>query len=144
MRGGGDGIDTDKYALYKAMMEGIAFEAKTNVDCLKRSDIAIDRLRACGGGSRSEARIQINADILGLPIDILETEEAGTLGAAIIAEAALGTYKSIKEGAEDLVKIKKTIYPNPEKHSVYMKIYEKYKRMYESVRHIYMRDYDLQ
>ena len=132
----GLGIDTDRYTFYKAMMEGIAFEAKINIDCLAGSVIKVGRLRACGGGSRSQARLQINADVLGLPIDVLETEEAGTLGAAIIAETALGVYPDIKDSAARLVKVKKTICPRHEKHLAYMEIYEKYKRMYEGMRYI--------
>lgn len=126
-------VDTDTSTLYRAMMEGVAFEAKNNIDSLQSAGVHINRLTACGGGSRSNLWLQIKADVFNMPIDVLEVEEAGTLGAAVMAGAACGVYNSIQDGVELLVKVKKTIQPDSKEHQKYMEIYDRYKKVYKSV-----------
>lgn len=135
----GINIDDDKYSMYKAMLEGVAYETKINIDCLKKAGTKINKLTACGGGSRSKMWLQIKADILNIPIDLLDFEEAGTLGAAIMAGTACGAYKNLEDGVEQLVKVKETIYPNEKSHQRYRELYRRYKRVYYAVRDIYGR-----
>jgi xylulokinase len=132
----GISIDTDQMTLYRAMLEGAAYEAKVNIDCLCESGIIINRLTACGGGSRSRPWLQIRADLFNIPIDVLEFEEAGTIGAGIIGGAACGIYESVEDGVCRLVKISDTIYPDKANHERYMHFYLKYKKLYEGVKSI--------
>ena len=129
-------VNTDNNTLYQAMMEGVAFENKVNIDCLCESGVEIERLTACGGGSRSRDFLQIKANILNIPIDILEFEEAGTLGAGIMAGTACGLYENIKDGVDQWVNIIDTIYPDGQKHAKYMQLYSKYKKMYTGLKSI--------
>jgi xylulokinase len=127
--------DTDIGTLYRGLMEGAAYEAKVILDHLKKADVDIHRLVACGGGSRSGMWIQLRANVFDMPIDVLEVEEAGTLGAVIVAGTACGIYADIADGAKQLVKIKKTYYPDNDLQ-FYLRQYEKYKRMYTCVKEI--------
>ncbi|MDX1357332.1 MAG: FGGY-family carbohydrate kinase [Clostridia bacterium] len=128
--------DTDELTLFRAMLEGAAYEAKVNIDCLSESGININRLTACGGGSRSRPWLQLRADLFNLPIDVLEFEEAGTIGAGIIGGTACGMYESIEDGVSQLVKISGTIYPDKANHERYMHFYGKYKKLYEGVKSV--------
>ncbi len=128
--------DTDAFSLYRGIMEGIAYEAKVNIDALSEAGVNIDKITVCGGGSRSPMWVQIRADIFDIPVDVLEFEEAGTLGAAILAGAACGVYKDLEDGVNSLVRIKKTYYPNKKNRDIYKEQYNKYKKIYESVRNI--------
>ena len=128
--------DTDAFSLYRGIMEGTAYEAKVNIDALKEAGVNIDKITVCGGGSRSPMWIQIRADIFDIPVDVLEFEEAGTLGAAILAGTACGLYKDLEEGVDNLVRIKKTYYPDKKNRDIYKGQYTKYKRIYENVRNI--------
>lgn len=132
------GIDmsTDNNKLYKSLMEGVAYEMKTNILCLADAGVDIQRITTCGGGSKSKVWMQIRADIFGMPIDVLEVEEAGTLGAAVMAGCASGWYKDLSDGVDQLVRIKKTYYPDSKNHQRYVELYEKYKLIYESVKKI--------
>lgn len=129
-------VDTDNSTMYRAMMEGVAMESKINIDCLDSAGVKINRLTACGGGSRSNMWLQIKADVFNMPIDVLEVEEAGTLGAAVMAGSACGLYKDIPDGVDKLVKLKKTIYPGESNREKYTEIYERYKRLYNIIREI--------
>jgi xylulokinase len=58
------------------------------------ADYILDRLRAVGGGARSRLWLQIKADILNRPVSTLAVRERACLGAAILAGAAVGVYRS--------------------------------------------------
>ena len=80
--------------------------------------------------------MQIRADVFNIPVDVLEVEEAGTLGAAIMAGKACGIYKSLEDGVNNLVRIKNTYYPNKKNCEIYQKQYSKYKKIYKSIKEI--------
>ncbi|MCK5130511.1 MAG: hypothetical protein KAQ68_11700 [Clostridiales bacterium] len=128
--------NTDAAQIYRGLLEGMAYEAKTNIDALKKAGVIIDRLTICGGGSRSPMALQIRADLFDMPVDVLEVEEAGTLGAAIMAGTACGLYKDIQDGVDHLVRIKKTFYPNDKNSAIYKAQYEKYQRVYPCIKQI--------
>jgi len=54
--------------LYRAILEGLAYALREGAErCRKRSGKEIRELRVAGGGSRSDAAMQITADVFGLP-----------------------------------------------------------------------------
>ena len=74
--------------------------------------------------------MQIKADILNLNIYQLENINSGSIGCGIVVGTKLGVFSSLEEGMDKMVKIKKIYYPNKEKHKKYLKIFNKYKRIY--------------
>ncbi len=129
-------MKVDKYVLYRAIMEGTTYEMKLNMMRLAEAKVKINRLIACGGGSRSTVWLQLRADIFNLPIDVLEVNEAGTLGSAIMAGSACGLFNSIEDGINRFVRIRKTYNPNPKTHQQYLEQYNKYELMYENIKNI--------
>jgi xylulokinase len=128
--------DTDAFSLYRGIMEGVAYEAKVNIDALDDAGIHIERMATCGGGSRSPMWMQLRADIFDIPVDVLEVEEAGTLGAAIMAGSACGLFRDFQDGIDCLVKIKHTYYPDKGNCEIYQSYFEKYKKLYGVVKDV--------
>jgi len=75
--------------IYRAILEGITFEMRYNMERLSKGDVHIKRLLACGGGARSPVWLQIKADILGCEIIPVKREETGAMGSAILGFAAV-------------------------------------------------------
>jgi xylulokinase len=73
--------------IMKALLEGVAFEIKLNLDILRESGYEVKELRVIGGGARSRRHVQLKADVIGMPITILDVTEAGCMGVAILAKA---------------------------------------------------------
>ena len=73
--------------IMKALLEGVAFEIKLNLDILKESGYEVKELRVIGGGARSRRHVQLKADVIGMPITILDVTEAGCMGVAMLAKA---------------------------------------------------------
>ena len=120
--------------LYRACMEGVAYEMRVNYEALQGSGIRFEKLRATGGGAKSKLWMQMKADVLNLPITALKTADAGTVGSAMLTGIAVGLFKDLKAAADRMVQEVETYYPNAEMHEKYMRIYARYKAVYPAVR----------
>ncbi|MCU6707869.1 FGGY family carbohydrate kinase [Paenibacillus sp. J5C_2022] len=126
-------FNTDASQLYRALLEGVTYEMRYNMDCLKDAGIAVHSLRAVGGGAKSDLWLQIKADIMNQPIRKLDISEAGTIGTMLLAGKAAGIYSSYEEAVELLVKPVGTFEPNPVNGALYEERYEQYKRLSKAV-----------
>jgi xylulokinase len=129
-------FNTTKADLYRALMEGITYEMKYNLDCLEEAAIFIDDIRACGGGAKSDLWLQITADILNKRITALDINEAGILGTIILTSVALGTYSSYQAASKNFIKINKVFYPQEKNLKKYRENYRKYKKMYRAIQDV--------
>ncbi len=120
--------------LYRACLEGVAYEMRLNAEALAGSGVHYERLNATGGGARSKVWMQIKADVLNVPITALKTADAGTVGSAMLTGTAIGMFPDLEDAAAHMVEKTATYYPRPEMHKQYTKIYERYKRLYQAVR----------
>ena len=120
--------------IYRACMEGVAYEMRLNYDALADSGIHFTKLHATGGGAKSKVWMQMKADILNLPITSLKTSDAGTVGSAMLTGTAAGVFKDLAEAAAVMVQQRETCYPDPLRHEQYMQIYERYRKVYHAVR----------
>ena len=120
--------------IYRACMEGVAYEMRINYDALAGSGIHFSRLHATGGGAKSKVWMQMKADILNLPITSLQTADAGTVGSAMLTGVAVGLFRDLAEAAGIMVQERETYEPDPRRHEQYMRIYERYKKVYQAVR----------
>lgn len=124
-------LETTQAELYRALMEGVVYEMALNLERLSRAGLAIDRLRATGGGARSPVWLQMKADCLNLPIDALGDSEAGTVGSVMLAGVAVGAFDSLEAAERLLIKAGRTYQPRPEMHEKYRAIYARYRPLYE-------------
>lgn len=120
--------------LFRAILEGITYEMKINLDALSAAGIKIEALNASGGGSRSRTWLQMKADILNKPINTYSIDEAGTAGSILLTGLALGLFDSLETAADELVKIVRTYTPRPDMTRQYNEHYQRYRQLYETVR----------
>jgi len=127
---------TTKAEIYKAIIDGITYETRMNLDRLCKCGVDVEELRAIGGGATSSIWPQIKADILEKKIVRLAVSEAGCLGAAILAATAVGQYRDVDQGVKAAVKRVDEFRPNPKSVKLYREHFETYRGIYEAVKHI--------
>lgn len=120
--------------LYRAMMEGVVYEMRLNMEYLEKAGICPTYFRAAGGGSASGVWMQMRADILDLPVTVLDHGEAGAAGCAMMAGVAAGIYQDLYDAAEKFIHMREVYYPRKEQHEAYEKYYRKYRELYQAVR----------
>ncbi|HVN53209.1 MAG TPA: FGGY-family carbohydrate kinase [Anaerolineaceae bacterium] len=125
--------------LYRSILEGIAYalrEASERINSRCREKIT--ELRVAGGGSQSDAAMQITADIFGLPASRPHVPEASGLGAAIDAAVGLGLHPDFKTAVREMTRVRDTFQPNLEAHRLYDRLYRRvYLRVYDRLRPLY-------
>ena len=119
--------------LYRAVLEGIAYELKKGTlrteKALKRK---FARLRVSGGGSKSDAMMQITADVFGLPAERPHTNETSALGAAMDAAVGLGYYPNCAAAVAGMTRVRNRFMPIPENQARYSELYHQvYEKMYD-------------
>ena len=80
-------------------------------------------MRTGGGGARSALWSQIKADVYGIPISTLQHEEAGILGAAMLAGLGVKAYTSEADAANRLVRTRERFIPDPQAAARYNQQY---------------------
>jgi glycerol kinase len=108
----------------RAALESIAYQTRDVLECMEEdSGIKVKELRVDGGAAANEFLMQFQADVLGVPVVIQETNETTALGAAYLAGLAVGFWKDQKELAANY-KVKKKFVPrmkSKQKESLYRK-----------------------
>ena len=132
----GAGLDTGKSHFIRSILEGVAYMLRENVEMLEDMGVRVDEIRSLGGGSKSVLWCEIKADINKRRIHTMVQDESTSLGAAILGSLAAGIYGGIVEACK-AVKIKKNYKPNVENSVLYEQGYEKYKKLYNSLREMF-------
>jgi L-ribulokinase len=126
-------INTRPEHIYRAIIEGMAFDTRYLIEEYAKADIAIDGFYGVGTiAERNPFITQLYADILKLPVYVSGTAKAPALGAGIIAATVSGVYKDISEASKNMSKLKQTVYmPDDKATAVYDNMYAEYKRLRE-------------
>jgi sugar (pentulose or hexulose) kinase len=125
--------------VYRAIIEGIGYalrEARERVE--KRNGVPVRRLRVAGGGSQSDAAMQITADIFNLPAERPHVYEASGLGAAINAAVGLGLYPDHATAVARMTRVGRVFEPLPQNARLYDRLYRHvYRRLYDRLAPLY-------
>ncbi|HEX7295165.1 MAG TPA: xylulokinase, partial [Pyrinomonadaceae bacterium] len=69
----------------RAILEGVAFSLRDSFEIFREMNVPVESIRLGGGGARSKLWRQIQADIYGHSVDIVQAEEGAAYGAALLA-----------------------------------------------------------
>jgi xylulokinase len=120
-------LDTTRGEILKGIIEAATFYLRDCFESLPGSGITICECTAAGGGSQSDAWVQLSADILGIPFLRLRVHEAGALGAAILAAVGSGQFTSLRSGVEAMVHRKDRFEPSPARQRLYDERFHRYR-----------------
>ena len=132
----GLGHESGRAVLTQAVLEGVSFALRDNLEALKSAGTSLSRVTAIGGGSRSRYWLKSIATALGLPVDL---PADGDFGAAFGA-ARLGLVAAT--GADPVAVCSapataETIEPEAALTAAYEDAYQRYRRLYPAIRAAY-------
>ena len=133
----GMSMDTSRSDMTQAVLEGVTFALRDSLEVAKSLGINIERTKICGGGAKSPLWKKIISNVLNLKVDMIESEEGPALGGAILAAVACNEFESIEDAVNKLVKVTETIEPEKELVEKYEDRYNKFKKIYPTVKNLY-------
>lgn len=136
----GMSMDTTRADMLQAVFEGVAFAIRDSFEVAKSLGIDIARSNICGGGAKSELWKKITANVLGIPLDTVKTEQGPGYGGAILAMVGCGEFESVTAACESLVEISDTVYPDENLSALYDKKYGTFKEIYPSLKAIFNKE----
>jgi len=118
----------------RAILEGVAFSLKDTFTIFDEMKIPVTSIRLGGGGARSPLWRQIQADVYGREVEIVAAEEGAAYGAAILAGVGSGTWKTVEQACEALVRVAKRIAPNQRDSATMQQGYGTYRKVYPALK----------
>ena len=81
--------------------------------------------------------MNIIANVMNMPVDIPQTEQGPAYGAAMLAMVGSGEYKTVKDAADAIVRVKETVLPNEKTAALYAQRYKHFNKLYPALRGLF-------
>jgi xylulokinase len=120
--------------IVRAILEGVAFSLRDSFSIFEEMKVPVSSIRLGGGGARSKLWRQIQADVYGHSVEVVEAEEGAAYGAALLAGVGAGVWSSVDSACEVAVRVAQEVHPNPATVPVMQKQYEAFRRVYPALR----------
>lgn len=123
-------MDSTRADMTQAVLEGVAFAIRDCVEIARAQGIAIERSRVCGGGAKSPLWRTILANVLGIPLELPQTEQGPGYGGAMLAAVGCGAYPDVQSCAKALTSVKTVTEPDPALTAAYEGKYNRWRQLY--------------
>lgn len=120
--------------LVRAVLEGVAFSLRDSLEIFRELGAPIESIRLGGGGAKSALWRQIQADIYGQTVEIIEADEGAAFGAAILAGVGAGAWESVDQACAETIRISERVEPGTKSVEKLNRNYEAYKLLYPALR----------
>ncbi|MBQ5781995.1 MAG: xylulokinase, partial [Oscillospiraceae bacterium] len=123
-----------KKHMIRAVMEGVSYSLKDCVEVLKQMNVPVSDMAVCGGGSKSPLWRQMLADVFGIRVKTLTSNQGAALGAAILAMVGTGEYATVQDACDVIIKEKDISTPVAQNTERYSRVYKIYTGLYTALK----------
>jgi len=123
--------------MIRAILEGVAFSLRDTFSIFEEMHVPVKQIRLGGGGARSPLWRQIQADVYGHDVEMVEAEEGAAYGAAILAGVGAKIWSSVDQACDAIVRVRERLKHRPEVSRTMNAAYQAYRRVYPATKAIY-------
>jgi len=116
--------------LARAVVEGATFAMRDCLEVMRELGVGAEQIRLSGGGARSPFWRQLQADIYGQKVALINSQEGPAYGVALLAMVGAGVYKSVPEACSAIRVTEETL-PHEPTRKLYDRYYGQYRRFYD-------------
>ena len=127
-------MNTQKAEMTLAVLEGVAFALRQNIDIIRSLGVNIEKSKVCGGGTKNRLWLEILAGVLNIKLEIPALEHGGALGAAMLAAKSTLSADEYSAMEEEFYRIKEVVEPDASLVDFYNEKYKKYLKIYPAVK----------
>jgi xylulokinase len=120
--------------LIRAVLEGVTFGLRECLELIRGLGVPVEQVRASGGGARSALWRQIQADVFGSELAMVNVTEGAAFGAALLAGVGSGLFSNVMEAVSATVQITDRIAPAPAGEQRYRILYPVYRSLYPALK----------
>ena len=120
----------------RAILEGVTFSLKDSFSIFEEMKVPVGNVRLGGGGARSLLWRQIQADVYGYPVEIVEAEEGAAYGAALLAGVGGAVWRTVEDACDAVVRVDRTVKPDEADRAALAKQYEAFRAIYPALKSI--------
>lgn len=122
--------------MIRAILEGVAFSLRDSFTIFSALKLPVESIRLGGGGARAALWQQIQADIYGMPVELIEAEEGAAYGAGLLAGTGTGVWKSVEAACDAAVHVARRVTPDSKNVALMDRQYAAYQSLYPALREI--------
>ena len=130
-------MDSGRADMLQAVLEGVAFAIRDNLELAKKQGVTLCESTLCGGGAKSPLWQKILCNVLNISIIIPTSVEGPALGGAMLAMVASGDKKDIRQISKEFFAEKQRIEPQAELVELYVRKYAKWSRIYPAAKELF-------
>jgi L-ribulokinase len=128
----GETLATRPEDIYRALIEATAFGTRTIVETFAAAGVPVTEFVAAGGLVKNTLLMQIYADVLRMPLSVIDSEQGPALGSAIHAAAAAGAYPDVRRAAAAMGRVRRGVYqPDESAAAVYDELFAEYTKLHD-------------
>jgi len=129
-------LATGKADIAKAILEGLCFELRKNIELLRNAGIRIADVRAVGGGAKSSLWLQMKSDICNINLRVPSSTESACRGAAMLAGIGSGGLENLKAATKQWIDFPNSYSPDKDRKTEYDHYFNLYKKLYPMLKDI--------
>ena len=132
IRGGWVGVTarTTRAMMIRSLLEGVTFGMRDALEIMQKMGIAVNQVRATGGGARSDFWRHLQADIYKQPIVLTNASEGPAYGVALLAGVGTGVWSSVEQACKSAIKQTAKITPAKKASALYDRYFSVYEKLY--------------
>ncbi|MBS1852358.1 MAG: xylulokinase [Acidobacteria bacterium] len=123
--------------IVRAILEGVAFSLRDTFTIFAGMNVPVRSIRLGGGGARSSLWRQIQADVYGHEVEIVEAEEGAAYGAAILAGVGAKHWATVDAACQAVVRVAQRVSVKAEAAAVMNANYTAFQRVYPATKAIF-------
>jgi len=120
----------------RAILEGVAFSLRDTLTIFAEMNVPVETIRLGGGGARSKVWRQIQSDVYGREVEVVEAEEGAAYGAALLAGVGGGAWPDVDTACAEVVRVASTTEPDAAAVALMNRQYEAFRALYPALRPI--------
>ena len=126
-------LQTRPAEIYRALLESTAYGARVILENYREHGVPVTAFYASGGIAQKNAlAMQIYADVLRMPVQVVAATQGPALGSAIFGAVAAGMYAAPAEAARAMgSRVERVVTPTEDGMAVYEQLYQEYRKLHD-------------
>jgi len=125
-------LSTRPEDVYRALIEATAYGTRTIVEAFATAGVPVTEFVATGGLVKNRFLMQVYADVLRMPLSVVDSDQGPALGSAIHAAVAAGAHPDVPSAASAMGRVVRGVHvPDERAAAVYDRLHAAYTRLHD-------------